>query len=293
MELLKKELDLQLFAGDGGAAAGADAGTGATGAVTVSDAGEAAPQDTAEESPAAEEKAPDLKAEFSELIRGKYKDEYSKSVQSIVDKRLKNLAPLRDQVAKTKPIIEILSNKYGETDLDRLAAAIEEDDSFFENEAYKMGMDVKQYKSLMKVQRENEALKAQNEQIEQQRRTQQIVEEWNKQAEEVKKTYDPNFDFTLACEENEDFLDLVKRGISVVDAYKVLHADELIANAMQITAKKVAEKTANNIQSRSNRPTEGGIGSGVINKKIDVNSLTGKDIRSIIERAEKGEKIVF
>lgn len=293
MELLKKELDLQLFAGDGGAASGADAGTGDTGAVTVSDAGEAAPQDTAEESPVAEEKAPDLKAEFSELIRGKYKDEYSKSVQSIVDKRLKNLAPLRDQVAKTKPIIEILSNKYGETDLDKLVDAIEEDNYFFENAAYDMGLSVKQYKSLMKVQRENEALKAQNEQIEQQRRTQQIVEEWNKQAEEVKKTYDPNFDFTLACEESEDFLDLVKRGISVVDAYKVLHADELIANAMQITAKKVAEKTANNIQSRSSRPTEGGIGSGVINKKIDVNSLTGKDIRSIIERAEKGEKIVF
>ncbi|MBQ8429090.1 MAG: hypothetical protein IJX30_03225 [Clostridia bacterium] len=273
MELYKRELFLQLFADGGAAADGAGTGDGGN-----AEAGDAAPQ-------------VDLDAEFSELTKGKFKDVYNRNVQSIIDRRLKNVAPLKERLAKTDPIIDMLSKKYGEDDVDRLTAAIENDSSFFEQEAAKRGLDVEQFKTVYKAERESEAMRLENERLKAERDAQEAVAKWQQQSEEIKRIYDPAFDFAAECERNESFTDLLKRGVDALVAYKATHTDDLVANAMQVAAQKVAEKTAKAVQSRGQRPAEGGTAGGVVSGKIDVNSLTGQDIRSILDRVAKGEQI--
>lgn len=283
MELYNNELFLQLFA-DGGAAPAAT-GTGDGG---NAETGDAAPQSAESAQDTVET---DLNAEFTELTKGKFKDVYKRNVQSIIDKRLKNVAPLKERVAKTDPIIEMLSRKYGESDVDKLAQAIENDASFLEAEAERRGLDVEQYKSVYKSEREAENYRLENERLKAERDAQAAVAEWQSQSEEIKRIYDPEFDFSTECEENESFTELLKRGVDALTAYKATHTDDLVANAMHVAAQKVAEKTAKAVQNRGQRPTEGGNSGGVVSGKIDVNSLTGQDIRSILERVSKGEKI--
>ena len=169
--------NLQLLA-DGAAGAG-DGGTASQGAMGVTGAA-AMPQtkgvksnpladvkygiqDEDSEAPVSEvqEDSPDLDAEFEELIKGKYKAQYNKRTQDTIQKRLKGT---KDTVAKYEalaPTLDMLSKKYGvdASDIDALNKAIEEDDSYYEDEALEKGVTVEQLKEIRKMERENSELR--------------------------------------------------------------------------------------------------------------------------------------
>ena len=83
--MLKTKINLQLFAEGAGGDGGATAGTGAD-VVTADNNAELATQQQADN----DSLATNNEESFESLIKGKYKDDYEKSVQKIVRERLKN-----------------------------------------------------------------------------------------------------------------------------------------------------------------------------------------------------------
>ena len=281
-------LNLQLFAEGAG---GGDGGTGAEGATGVS-APAAEVQTTGDNTPAAEVK--DRNAEFEALIKGEYKDLYDARVSDTVQKRLKSSKETVEKYEALTPTLEALAKKYGvdPADIKALNKAIEEDDSYYEEEALEKGITVEQLKEIRKLERENAEFKKMQAEQENQAKASQMVAAWQAQAEQTKSVY-PGFDMNTEMQ-NPQFVNLLKSNIDVRTAFEVLHKDEIIPAAMQYTAQQTKSKISKAIASGSNRPVENGISSqSAARVKSDVSQLSKADRDEIYRRAQRGEKITF
>lgn len=96
----------------------------------------------------------------------------------------------------------------------------------------------------------------------------------------------PNFDMKKEME-NPSFVNYVfKNGISVEDAYFLVHRDEIIAAEVQAVLHRLSE--------RRGRIAENGAGkNSPAAVKKNPKDMTDKEIDSIIERVQNGEKISF
>ena len=303
-------LNLRLFDGEG-AAAGAPAPESSTGEKgTASAAGKPRAnrnpladvvygrqepeehQDAAGEKEAETQASTDRKAEFESLIKGDFKDEFDKRVQKIVKSRFKETRGLQEQLDKAQPVLNMLLSKYGAKDLDGLTKAIEEDNSFYEDEAFKRGMTVAQLKEVKRIEQENQRIKAELSQRAEEEQKQQKIAEWVKQGDELKALY-PNFDLNAEFE-NKDFADLLLKGIDVKTAYQVMHQDEIMSGIAQHAVKEAQKATVESIKANTARPVENAAGhaSSVVTKP-DVHSLTKADRNEILRRVARGEKISF
>ena len=302
-------LNLQLFAEGAG---GADGGTGSEGAkgVTATAAmsqtkGVKNPladvkygiQPTEEATPAAEVNptaTEDRNAKFEALIKGEYKDLYDAKMQDTIQKRLKGTKETVDKYEALTPTLEILAKKYGvdASDVKALNKAIEEDDSYFEEEAIEKGITVQQLKEIRKMERENADLKRQMEEQNRRENANKVYAQWMEQAEKAKLTY-PSFDLRTEMQ-NPQFANLLRSNVDVKTAFEVIHKDEIIPAAMQYTAKTVEQKLTNKIIANGARPAENGNNSqSATVVKSDVSQLSKADRQEIIRRVQRGEKIRF
>ena len=303
-------LDLQLFAegtgGDGGTGAEGATGASATAAVSQTKGVKSNPladvqygvQPKAEvTSPAAEvveNPTEDRNAKFEALIKGEYKDLYDARMQDTVQKRLKSTKETVEKYEALTPTLEALAKKYGvdANDIKALNKAIEEDDSYYEQEALEKGITVEQLKEYRKIEKENAELKKQMEEQNRKDNAKKIYSQWMEQAEQTKSVY-PSFDFRAEMQ-NEEFQKLLRSNIDVRTAYEVIHKDEIIAGAMQFTAKKVEQNLTNKIIAGGARVSENGNSSqGASVTKRDVSSLTKADFAEIERRVARGERISF
>ena len=111
-------------------------------------------------------------------------------------------------------------------------------------------------------------------------------------AEAAKETY-PSFDLESECADPR-FARLVAAGLGVKGAYEALHHAEILAGAMQYAADRVMEGAAKGFLVREDRPEENGTAqTAAIDPRKNVASLTERDIRDILRRVGKGEKITF
>ena len=249
-----------------------------------------------EPAPAAAEQinTEDRTARFEELIKGEFKDLYDARVQETIQKRLKGNEATVQKYNALAPVLDLLAGKYGvkADDIEGLSKAIEEDETFYEDEALEKGLTVEQVKSIRKMERENAQLRAEMAQQRNRQMADAQYAEWMQQAEQVKGVY-PSFDFQAELQ-NEQFRNLLRSNVPIQTAYEVIHKDEIIPAAMQFTAQKVSEKVANNIRAGMNRPTEGAMGnrSSVV-VKSDVSQLTKADRDEIDRRVARGERVVF
>ena len=237
----------------------------------------------------------DRNAEFEKLIRGEYKDLYDARVQDTIQKRLKSTKETVEKYEALSPMLEMLSKKYGvdASDTEALNKAIEEDDSYYEEEAVEKGMTVQQLKEIRKMERENADLKKQMQEQTTRDKANQLYSTWMNQAEQLKSVY-PSFNLENELQ-NAKFVDLLKvPGVDVRTAYELIHKDDIIAGAMQFTAKTVEQKIANKIMANGARPTENGMSSqSAAVVKSDVSQLSKADRQEIIRRVARGEKIRF
>ena len=309
-------LNLQLFDGEGGSASAgsapaAGAGTGAE--TTPSAAGKGRANDlanvvygkqetqvqesTGQQAAAAVETIdPEARrAEFERLINDEYHDLYTERTQNIAKERVRNMKTMEKNMERMSPIMESLASRYGvkdATDYDGIMKAMEEDDGFFEDAAAAEGLTVEQYKRMQKLERENAHAKAARQQQERQQQQDQVWADWMQQAEQVKAMY-PGFNLQRELD-NADFGRMLGAGVSVKAAFEALHHEEIMAGAMQYTAKTIAKKTADGIASRNNRPVENGLGAQAsANVRADVSKLTKADRAEIARRVARGERIVF
>ncbi len=305
-------LSLQLFAegaGDGGAAAGQGVTAGAASQQTKGVTAGAAAQPKGaknplaevkygiqeEEAPAAEVQKvaqPNPEAEFDALIKGKYKAQYDAKMQDIIRKRLKGAEETVDKYNAIQPILDILGKKHGvdASDIQALTKAIEQDDSYFEQEAMERGLTVKQLKEVRSMEKENAALRQQMQERKTQENANKLYASWMQQAEEVAKVY-PSFDMRAEMQ-NPKFQELLRSNIDVRTAYEVIHKDDIIRGAMQFTAQTVESKIAKSIAANGARPSENGAGSGsAAIVKRDPSLWTREDRREVAKRVARGEKI--
>lgn len=234
----------------------------------------------------------DKRKAFDQMVNGEYKDQFTERMQQIINRRFKESKQMSAQLQSQGKIMQLLSSKYGVDagDVDALYSAINQDDAFFEDEASKAGMTVKQFKEMRQLQAERDQLQAMVRNADQQRQAQETYSRWMQQAEQVKQMY-PQFDLRQELT-NESFGRLLKAGIDVRTAYQVVHQDELMQKGMMAAANNAAAATAKSIQAQKNRPAENGAGSspGVI-VKSDVSKFTKADRQDIIRRVMRGEKI--
>lgn len=295
-------LNLQLFA-EGGGADGGTSGDGANGVnggvpglsnssknplanvkYGIQDNGQTATANNAD----------DRNAKFEELIKGEYKDLYDARVQDTIQRRLKGSKETVDKFNALTPTLELLGRKYGVdvNDIEALNKAIDEDDSYFEDEALEKGISVEQLKEIRKMERENSELKRQMREAQSRENADRIYSEWMGQAESLKQIYPT---FALEAElQNPKFVNLLKNNVDMKSAFEVIHKDELMTAAMQFTAQQTQRQMANSIMARGSRPVENGMSSqssAVV--KSDVAQLSKEDRQEIIRRVARGEKIRF
>ena len=306
--------NLQLFA-EGGAAGGTGGDGGTAQGQGVTD--EAASQQTKgvknplasvkygiqeDAAPAAEvhqtTEQPDLNAEFEQLIKGKFKDQYDARMQDTIRNRLKGkdsqITELTEKQDAVTPILELLGKKYGvdAKDIEALNKAILDDDSYFEEEALQRGISVQQLKEIRKMERENADLRKQMQEKQTRENADKLYSQWLQQEQDTKQVY-PSFDMKTEMQ-NPKFVGLLRSNIDVKTAYEVVHKDEIIPAAMQFTAKTVESKLAKKIAAQGARPAENGMSSGsAAVVKSDVSQLSRADRDEIRRRVARGEKIRF
>ena len=309
--------NLQLFAeGGAGGAAGGTGGDGGTAQGQGVTGAAALPQTKGvknplanvqygiqeDAAPAAEvqktTEQPNLDAEFEQLIKGKFKGQYDARMQDTIRNRLKGkdsqIAELTEKQDAVSPILEMLGKKYGvdAKDIAALNQAIQDDDSYFEEEALERGISVQQLKEIRKMERENADLRKQMQEQQTKENADKLYSQWLQQEQDTKLVY-PSFDMKTEMQ-NPKFVGLLRSNIDVKTAYEVVHKDEIIPAAMQFTAKTVESKIAKKIAAQGARPAENGMSSGsAAVVKSDVSQLSRADRDEIRRRVARGEKIRF
>lgn len=311
-----KKIRLQLFAEGGGAAGGDGGSAAATGEATQAEQRlpargkkrenplanvtygrqpqaqqqESAPTDAAGQKETEE-------ASFEDLIKGRYKQDFEKRVQGIVQERLRGS---RDREAKTAPIIEQIAKRYGmdhkadDFSLEALSDAIAGDTSQYEEEALEKGLPVEAVAKLHKLEHMEERQRQQAEARAQQTQIQRHLEGMVRQSEQLKELY-PNFDLQAELR-NPAFVKLTAPGVGVDvrTAYEVVHREEMRGAEMRFAAEKAAQRVSASVAANAKRPAENGVkGSGAAVTKTDPSKLTREDRAEIRRRVNSGEKIYF
>ena len=289
--LFPMTLDLQLFANGAGSG---DGGTGSEGAMGAT--GTAATSQTSiTDADGNTATNIDREAEFEKLIKGEYKDLYDARMQDTIKNRLKGQKETVDKYNALTPTLEMLAKKYGvdASDVDALNKAIEEDDAYYEDEALEKGITVEQLKQFKRMEKENAELKKMRDEQNAKEAVEKRVAGWMEESKQVKAIY-PQFDLRSEMQ-NPKFAELLRvPGVDVRTAYELTHKDEIIAGAMQFTAKTVEKKIADKIAANGARPTENGLNSQSASlTKSNVSQLSNAEIDEINRKILRGEKVSF
>lgn len=134
---------------------------------------------------------------------------------------------------------------------------------------------------------EQAAIKYQNE-IERRQFVEQKTREMYEDIQRTKELY-PNFNPNVEFKDPE-FAKMLRAGVSVEQAYKAAHLDEIVEAA----ERRAADAYSKSMAQMHNRPNENGLGNqAAVNGQKDVSKLTKKERADLAERARRGEKITF
>lgn len=250
-----------------------------------------------EAQPQAEQQAeePSLDDQWAEAKK-KFKDQYGRDVKAAVDDRFKNQKDASQQLAKLTPALKALARQRGidEGDMEALAENILNDDSLFEEEAEKAGMTVEGYRTFQQMKAEHDALAAREQEEAERQFINQHLMNLAAQADELKKVY-PGFDLQTEME-NETFRRLVapNSGLKLADAFYAIHHRELESQAVAYGAERRTQEISQTLAANRARPVEGALTGGQpANIAPNPASMTREERAKLIERARRGEKVVF
>lgn len=254
----------------------------------------------------------DADAEFEELIKGKFKDQFGRRTQGIINERFRKSketeTKLNQEIAQYKRMSNVLLDKYGlaqDATPEQIEAAVKADNTMFSRQAMAKGQSVDAYRDAFfedmqareeeaAQQQAQEQQQAQQEAARREDAMRQTYEQWNKEAEELKKTF-PTFDLAEELRGNEAFRRALVAGLPVSQAYYGANFDKISSGLVAAATQQAARRAAQTVAANRSRPAEGGqaAATGIKTGNIDVNSLNGRQIRDLIKRAEQGERISF
>lgn len=269
------------------------------------------PQPQESEKPEAEEEKPqEQKAEktpeekrkaFGELVRGEYSDIFNEVMQQAIIKA--GEAVHADP--KAAALRQALSEAYGVDgeDVDGLIEAVKngkvKDEAYYEELAQQRGVSVKTVRELDKLESDlrrandqNAKLQAAQQEAARQQRAAQIRAQWDAEAAQLKAQY-PDFDLGEVLA-NEQVGELMRRGVSLPDAYRAAYFNHIMEQATARTAQTVEQGVTARIQQRAARPGENGTRpGGAVTTKFDISNTTRRQREELERRARRGEKIVL
>ena len=223
------------------------------------------PQQTNEQAAAAGNPTEDKKTEtptrmsWDEIMKD---PEYNKQMQAVVQSRLRNAKGAEENLSKLTPALELLARKHNldpaQMDYDALAKAISNDESYYEDKALEMGVDIETAKRIDQEERDTARQQRMEQQTIEQQKLQRHFDGLQQQGQAMKAKF-PDFDLQKELQ-NPAFFRMTSPnvGISVEDAYFAVHRNEIMSAGMQVTAQKTAQKISNSIQAGSRRPSEAG-----------------------------------
>lgn len=248
------------------------------------------------------EKTPEEKRKaFGELVRGEYSDIFNEVMQQAIIKA--GEAVHADP--KAAALRQALSEAYGidGEDVDGLIEAVKngrvKDDAYYEELAQQRGVSVKTARELDKMESDlrrandqNAKLQAAQQEAARQQRAAQIRAQWDAEAAQLKAQY-PDFDLGEVLA-NEQVGELMRRGVSLPDAYRAAYFNHIMEQATARTAQTVEQGVTARIQQRAARPGENGTRpGGAVTTKFDISNTTRRQREELERRARRGEKIVL
>lgn len=236
-----------------------------------------------------------IRAEFLQLVNGKFKNAYAAEMQKIIDKRFASAKQSEQQLEQTRPVMDLLMQRYNITDgnLQKLYESVINDDPTLAERAEDNGMSIEQQREVDRLERENRTLRMQEQERQKAARAQEITNRWLQEAATMRQGKYPNFDLQQEAL-NPEFLNLLRAGIPMEHAYEVLHRDEINRAIESETAASTEKRVVDNIRAQGMRPRENGTSSqGTFITKNDPRQLTREDHKAIRERVRRGERIVF
>lgn len=266
-----------------------------------SDPAEAEKHQEPAKEPKAEKTPEERRRAFGEMVQGEYSDVFQEMMQRAIDKATENIRQ-NPQVAR---LTQALANAYGvdTDDMDGLIEAVEngrvKDEKYYEELAQQRGVSVKTARELDKMESDlkrsntrNAQLQAMQQEATRQQRVSQIQAQWEAQAAQLKTQY-PDFELQEVLA-NEQVADLMRRGVSLPDAYRAAYFDHIMQQATAQTAQKVEQGVAARIQQRASRPGENGTRpGGAVTTHVDVASMSRRQLEDLERRARRGEKITL
>lgn len=309
---------LNLFDGEAGAAAPSAAGTQgeATGAVPGSTrrgkSGEYTnvkfgkqPQATAETEPtseapvAGEQKGETIttsntledRRKAYEAFKAENKDLFAEDAQLMINRRFRETKTLEDKVAKAQPVLDLLSSMLNvDGDPDKLLTALQNNTQMWSAMAEEAGMEPEAYLKVKRMESENRAMREMLQRQQNQQRADAQVNRWMQEAEALKAKYKA-FDFDTEMQ-NPMFLRQIQAGVPMEHAYKTLHFDEIMGEAVNVTAAQTEKKVVDNVRAKGSRPAENGAASqSAFTLKDDPSKWSKKDREEVIKRVRAGEMI--
>lgn len=231
---------------------------------------------------------------YNDLIQGEYKDLYTEDTQRMINRRFRETKDLESRLSQTQPVIDMLMERYGINDGDvaKLTEALDSDDAYWADAADNAGMSVEQYKKYKKLERENKQLTQSMQRAAGEVRAQNQIQQWFEQGEAVRARY-PGFDLKEECA-NPHFLAMLKSGVPVEHAYKVMHLDEILSDVSRTSAASAEDRVVDSIRAKGARPRENGTAAkAAFTVRDDVSQLSRKDRAEIARRVARGERIAF
>ncbi len=281
----------------GGQASGSEANAEQTVVYGKEEAGAEEGQNGTDEANAegeGEEDEPDLEAEFDELVKGKYKEQFGRRMSEGIQNRFKNQSNYQQQLSQWEDATAMLAAKYGlrTGDVEGLKNAIENDEGLYSQGAEKDGLTTEQYKKNLRLQLDAERGRSMQEQMRAEMERQQAFQRWDSEAVALKEAF-PNFDLNSELE-NQVFLEALNRGNDVRTSFFIAHMDEILSGATGAAEAAATNKVVNNFKSRASRPQENGVTQQpAIVRKDNPDEFTDEDLFEVAARARRGENITF
>ena len=178
-------------------------------------------------------------------------------------------------------------------DFEGLKAAVQSDDTFYKSGAEKAGLDVEQYKEMLKLKADSERLSQITQEFQHEQERQAKYAEWEADTVELQQAF-PAFDLALEIENNDMFAQLLDSGVDVRTAFLSTHVDEILNGANAYAQKAATANVVSTIQQRAARPMEGALNHApAIQRKSDPSSLSNEDLDEINRRVAAGETVSF
>ena len=232
---------------------------------------------------------------YMDLVNSaEYKDIHSNEMQRVLNRRFAETRNLEAQVQAQQPIIDMLAQRYNVQggDTKQLMDALENDNAYWSEAAEDAGMTVEQYKKFRKLQRDNAALLAAQQGQQRRDMARQQAQRWFQESEALKAKF-PKFDLSAEMQDPA-FMSMLRSGTPVEHAYKIMHFDELMTDAVSVTAADTERRVVGNVRAKGTRPTENGTAAqSAFTIRDDVSKLSKKERAEIARRALRGDEIHF